>query len=59
MPIATRSTCLNRPRKKLGFSLLASCKAQGYIARSNGKKFKSLKYLRKSKSKSKSKSRRR
>ena len=46
MPIATRKICLSRSPRKLGFSLRSSCKAQGFIARSSGKKFKSPKYTK-------------
>lgn len=48
MPTASRSYCLKTPIKKMGFSQRASCKAQGFIARTSkknkGKKMKSAKY---------------
>jgi len=36
--------CKTTPVKKMGFSQKASCKAQGLIARADGKKRKSPKY---------------
>jgi len=56
MPKASRSYCKSTPVSKMGFSQRASCKAQGVIKRSSGKKFKSPKY-RKSRSSRKTTSR--
>jgi hypothetical protein len=44
MPKASRTYCIKTPLKKMGFSQRASCKAQGLIKRSSGKKMKSPKY---------------
>lgn len=48
MPKATKEYCKKTSIKKMGFSQIASCKAQGFIPRtskkSNGKKIVSSKY---------------
>lgn len=44
MPKASRTYCIKTSIKKMGFSQRASCKAQGLIKRSSGKKMKSPKY---------------
>ncbi len=44
MPRMTARYCKTTPVKNMGFSQKASCKAQGLIARSDGKKRKSPKY---------------
>ena len=41
---ASEEYCKNTPKSEMGFTQKASCKAQGYIARSDGKKRKSDKY---------------
>ena len=41
MPKASKKYCKTTSVKKMGFSQRSSCKAQGLIKRSNGKKFKS------------------
>lgn len=50
MPKATKEYCKKTSIKKMGFSQIASCKAQGFIPRtskkSNGKKIVSSKYRR-------------
>ncbi len=56
MPVGNRKLCLSRSPKKMGFSLRSSCKAQGFIKRVSGKRFKSPKYSRKSRSNSKRRS---
>ena len=50
MPKASRSYCKSTSVSKMGFSQRASCKAQGVIKRSSGKKYKSPKYATKSRS---------
>jgi len=48
MPVMSRKYCKSTPISRMGFSQKASCKAQGYIARTSkkykGKLIKSLKY---------------
>ncbi len=41
---ASEGYCRNTPKSEMGFTQRASCKAQGYIARSDGEKRKSDKY---------------
>jgi len=41
---ASEKYCKNTPKSEMGFTQKASCKAQGYIARSDGEKRKSDKY---------------
>ena len=57
MPAMSRKYCKNTPIGKMGFSQKASCKAQGYIARTSkslkGKYVKSRKYKSKSRKRSK------
>lgn len=41
---ASKEYCENTPKSEMGFTQKASCKAQGYIERSDGEKRKSDKY---------------
>ena len=41
---ASKEYCENTPKSEMGFTQKASCKAQGYIERSDGEKKKSDKY---------------
>lgn len=41
---ASEEYCRNTPKSEMGFTQKASCKAQGYISRSDGEKRKSDKY---------------
>lgn len=51
MPRTSPNYCKKTPKSKMGFSQIASCKAQGLIARTSrknkGRKIKSKKYSRK------------
>lgn len=48
MPKASPQYCKTTPKSKMGFTQIASCKAQGFVARTSrknkGKKIKSPKY---------------
>lgn len=43
-PPVSASYCKKTPVSKMGFTQRSSCKAQGLIKRSNGRKYKSPKY---------------
>jgi hypothetical protein len=57
MPSMTKQYCKTTPISKMGFSQRSSCKAQGIIPRSSGKKVVSEKYKKKSRSRSRSRRR--
>lgn len=48
MPGASSEYCRKTPVSKMGFTQRASCKAQGIIARADGTKRKSKKYMQRS-----------
>ena len=51
----SKKYCLRTPITKMGFSQRSSCKAQGFIKRSDGTRRKSKKYIQKKTNKSRNK----